>query len=139
MVWIRAEREATIFGRRCELRPARFSRVRSPPMASEWFYREGSQVVGPISGTDLRQLARSCQITPETLVRKGADGPWIGASKVVGLIDRPAEAPVRHPRPRVRSRPEVPRRPRAGFGASSATARITGRQRVPTGCYRSCS
>lgn len=55
-------------------------------MADELFYKvdENGAEQGPIAGKDLRQLAASGGITPNSLIRRG-DSPWVAASSVKGL------------------------------------------------------
>ena len=45
-------------------------------MVSEWFYQADGQHFGPIVSAELRRLADTGIVTPNTLVRKGADGSW---------------------------------------------------------------
>jgi len=54
-------------------------------MASDWYYMENEQVQGPVSASQLQQLAGLGRITPTTQVRKGAAGPWVEANRVKGL------------------------------------------------------
>lgn len=55
-------------------------------MADELFFKfdENAAEQGPIAGKDLRQLASSGGITPNSLIRRG-DSPWVAASSVKGL------------------------------------------------------
>ncbi|MEX1042868.1 MAG: DUF4282 domain-containing protein [Pirellulaceae bacterium] len=55
-------------------------------MADELFYKldDSAAEQGPIAGKDLRQLAASGGITPNSLIRRG-DSPWVAASSVKGL------------------------------------------------------
>jgi len=55
-------------------------------MADELFYKvdDNGAEQGPIAGKDLRQLAASGGITPNSLIRRG-DSPWVAASSVKGL------------------------------------------------------
>jgi hypothetical protein len=55
-------------------------------MAREWYYQLMGTVVGPLSADELRQHARDGQIGQDTLVRKGAEGSWVLADKVRGLL-----------------------------------------------------
>jgi hypothetical protein len=58
---------------------------------SEWYYRALGETIGPVSWLELEQKAGDGEITHETEVREGADGPWTAASQVPGLVDVPAE------------------------------------------------
>jgi len=63
---------------------------------SGWCYRDqAGRVVGPMSGSALMKLAEYGEITSDTLVRKGAHGPWVPASRVKGLVFTPAPSPPR--------------------------------------------
>ena len=101
-------------------------------MAKNWYIRHKGKVVGPATSAQLKQLAVTGKITPESEVRLGEDGEWVRASSVQGLWTQlattkpvievasreiaPAHAPtypasnpiapVRHPTP-VRSAPPV--------------------------------
>jgi hypothetical protein len=66
-------------------------------MAVEWFYKAFGEVTGPLSASELKDLARSGFITPDVEVRKGAEGTWVPASRVKGLFEEAAE-----PRPTLR-------------------------------------
>lgn len=68
-------------------------------MASEWFYQADGQHFGPIMSGELRRLAATGIVTPDTLVRKETDGRWVCAEKVQGLFERSGSPPptaVRH-------------------------------------------
>jgi hypothetical protein len=68
-------------------------------MAREWYFQDAGQVLGPLMPADLRRLAHQGRINADTLIRKGADGKWVRAAKVPGLLDTvtaPA-APVGRP------------------------------------------
>lgn len=57
-------------------------------MLAEWYYRNSaSHAEEPVTAAHLKQLAQLGEIGPETEVRKGADGRWVAASKVKGLVD----------------------------------------------------
>lgn len=55
-------------------------------MAANWFAQVGNTEVGPLSSTQLRDLAESKRITPSTLIRQGQLGNWHPASQVKGLF-----------------------------------------------------
>lgn len=65
-------------------------------MAAEWFYLVVDQQFGPVSAVEIRALAAAGTITPDMLIRKGADGRWVCAAKVQGLFQlcgsRPTQA-----------------------------------------------
>jgi hypothetical protein len=66
-------------------------------MAGEWYYKVLGQEAGPVSPSDLEDLAESGFLTPEVLVRKGADGDWIPAGQVRGLFGGIVEAEAAEP------------------------------------------
>jgi len=71
---------------------------------SEWFYRVMSDEIGPVTGSQLKQLAKDGTIEPDTHVRKGREGSWVTADHVQGLFPKltmqlPAVAPSRSPNP----------------------------------------
>ena len=56
-------------------------------MATEWFYRNGSKQVGPVSAKQIRALAEEGTIAPDTPLRKASDEKWIRANRLKGLFD----------------------------------------------------
>lgn len=60
-------------------------------MATNWYYQTGDDVVGPVSGSDIRQLTADGQISRQTLVRPADREEWIRAEHVRGLF---ASAPT---------------------------------------------
>lgn len=66
---------------------------------AQWFYQSEGKEVGPIGQAKLRRLAEVGAVSASTLVRKGADGRWISAAKVRGLLgqsDSPLQVADRH-------------------------------------------
>ncbi|HUT89537.1 MAG TPA: GYF domain-containing protein [Thermoguttaceae bacterium] len=59
-------------------------------MALQWYYRVMGQEAGPVSSSELRELAASGFLAPDVDVRKGAEGAWIPAGQVKGLFERPS-------------------------------------------------
>ncbi len=62
----------------------------------QWYYKVLGEVVGPLSPAQMREKVERGEIGPQTLVRKGAHGRWVLASKVNNLLppsvdDTPAE------------------------------------------------
>ena len=51
-------------------------------MAAEWYYSNGSDRLGPVTASELRELAAQGQIQPTSLIWKQGMGDWIAASKV---------------------------------------------------------
>jgi hypothetical protein len=56
-------------------------------MASEWFLNVAEKIYGPFDVGNLKQFVQEGRITPETLIRKGEDGPWAAARQVRGLFE----------------------------------------------------
>jgi hypothetical protein len=44
---------------------------------------------GPLSASQIKQIANVGHIRPDTLVRKGTDGKWVNAERVKGHFDKP--------------------------------------------------
>ena len=61
-------------------------------MASQWFYRAGTQEVGPVSSAQIRALVSDGTITPETALRKD-DSNWMKASRIKGLFGETVAEP----------------------------------------------
>ena len=56
-------------------------------MSKDFYYRVMGDVIGPITGAELRQKTLDGDVTPDTNVRIGADGQWVSASRVKNLFD----------------------------------------------------
>jgi len=56
-------------------------------MASQWFYRRGTDQFGPISAGEIRSLSKAGKIVPNTPIRKSDDANWINAKRIKGLFD----------------------------------------------------
>lgn len=52
-----------------------------------WYYRWEGDAFGPFRYAELRRMARSQQITPETEVKQGKNGEWVPAGTCEGLFD----------------------------------------------------
>jgi hypothetical protein len=72
----------------------------------EWFFQSMGQAVGPINGAELQAKAAAGAIDRESLVRKGADGKWVKAGKVQGLIFRPVDGSAGHDAPAAAPSPD---------------------------------
>lgn len=48
--------------------------------------------MGPLTAAQLLEMAQSHQLTPEDLVRRGADGEWVAGYRVKGLFDERARS-----------------------------------------------
>jgi hypothetical protein len=66
-------------------------------VATEWFYSIDGEQVGPVSSSELKQLAASGEITPNDLVWREGMPEWTPARKVKGLF---ANAPPPPPQNR---------------------------------------
>lgn len=72
---------------------------------SDWYYAKGNRQLGPVSSTELKQLAESGQLTADDLVWREGMVEWIAANKVKGLFDAPAEEPPSAESPPVQTPP----------------------------------
>jgi len=56
-------------------------------MSTKWYYSSSSVgQVGPLSASEMKRLALSGKIKPDTFVRKGEDGEWVLAQKIKGFV-----------------------------------------------------
>ncbi|WP_337174249.1 M48 family metalloprotease [Paludisphaera sp.] len=56
-------------------------------MNDHWYCMIDGRVEGPVDDHGLRGLAGSGRLAPGDQVRRGADGPWVAASRCRGLFD----------------------------------------------------
>ena len=62
------------------------ARMPTPNMKANFYYRIMGETRGPVSGDELRRLAREGKdIQPDTFVRRGAE-EWMTADRIVGLF-----------------------------------------------------
>jgi len=71
---------------------ARFGSNGGSAMATEWYYQNMGQTVGPLSAGQLRVEVADGQIGPDTLVRKGGEGKWVLARHLAGMFPQPGIA-----------------------------------------------
>jgi TM2 domain-containing membrane protein YozV len=64
---------------------------------NEWFVNHGGKVHGPFSAAQLKQLATSGKINPDTQVRLGTDGKWTPGKNVKGLFESRELTPTAKP------------------------------------------
>ena len=55
-------------------------------MGDQWHYQRGGKQVGPVSGSELKQLAASGQLSPADIVWKDGMAAWVPASSLKGLF-----------------------------------------------------
>jgi hypothetical protein len=60
-------------------------------MATQWYYKVMGEEFGPVSPSQLKQLALARQVLQDTLVRKGTEGDWVLAERVKGLFGGPGQ------------------------------------------------
>ena len=60
-------------------------------MATEWYYQENGNVIGPLLPSALKQLALDGVVSPETFVRRRQDAKWFTARQVQGLFPKSIE------------------------------------------------
>ena len=61
-------------------------------MAKRIYYRSMGEMMGPVTGDQLREQAVKGIVTPETLVRVGDDGEWVRATRLTDLFDAEGHA-----------------------------------------------
>ncbi len=61
-------------------------------MASQWYYAQGGQQLGPVTSEQLKQLAQTGQLNPTDLIWKDGLAEWTPARKVAGLFSTAAAA-----------------------------------------------
>ncbi len=88
-------------------------------MASQWYVLKGEKVSGPFVKDQLKSLAKTGQIGPTTLVRRGEAGPWTSASDLKGLFPWLNQVPDGPP-------PEASPRQRADTGGPSSQVVLAG-------------
>jgi uncharacterized protein DUF4339 len=96
---------------------------------SDWYYAKGNRQLGPVSSTELKQLAESGQLVADDLVWREGMVEWIAAAKVKGLFDAPAEEPSGVESPPVQTPPAVATSP--GFAPSPPEMQSHGPRRHP--------
>ena len=64
-------------------------------MATEWFYERNGERQGPVSGSELKQMAKNGDLQPDNLVWKEGMPEWKSASSIKELF--PQAAAVRQP------------------------------------------
>ncbi len=74
-------------------------------MASQWFYQVMGDRIGPVSGSQLRNLALRGAISIDTPIANAADGPWVPAERVRGLFGGPVRTPSAAAKGRAQVRP----------------------------------
>jgi hypothetical protein len=57
-------------------------------MSVRWYYQYQTGVVGPVSFVELKYLLSTGALGASSLVRRGDDGPWIGAQEIEDLFGR---------------------------------------------------
>jgi len=55
-------------------------------MSAEWYYTKDSQKHGPVSGSDLKAMAKSGELSPTDMVQKEGMAEWKVASSLKGLF-----------------------------------------------------
>ena len=61
-------------------------------MASEWFCQIAGTELGPLSAQQVKAMVVEGRLHPDDVIRRGADGAWLPASRVKGLF--PADEPA---------------------------------------------
>ncbi len=61
-------------------------------MSKQWYFQVMGAEVGPLSPAELADKVKRGQIQADTQVRKGADGKWMAADRIKGLLSPLPEA-----------------------------------------------
>ena len=64
---------------------------------ADFYYQSGKDVIGPLTGIQLRDAAIAGHVVLDTLVSNSAQGPWSLALRMKGLFDERG-SPLPHPR-----------------------------------------
>jgi hypothetical protein len=56
-------------------------------MASRWYFEQDGERQGPVTGPQLRAMAKQGLVTPSTLVWREGSEEWVSASTISGLFD----------------------------------------------------
>lgn len=73
-------------------------------MSNEWYIRVNDKTYGPASLEQLKQYIQKGQLTPQSMVRLGREGPWQPAGNFAELFEPPPQAA---PPPRPAAPPAV--------------------------------
>lgn len=92
-------------------------------MSHNWYYARGGEKHGPISSTELKQLATEGQLSPDDLVWREDMKDWKQASSVSGLFPERAAPPVTTTAPV--NPPQLPPQPSVGTAPSPASPEQT--------------
>jgi hypothetical protein len=76
-------------------------------MATEWFYQQNGEIVGPLTAAELLAGIRKGRIQPDSLLRKD-DSQWVAAAEVNGLFEAADRDLVRYYCPYCRARVHKP-------------------------------
>ena len=80
-------------------------------MPQQWYCQIMGSDIGPFTPTELREMVRSGQLTPDALIRKADSERWTTAENVKGLFATPAAPPAPPPQSQLTaaaSRPRIP-------------------------------
>lgn len=72
-------------------------------MANNWYVKVMGEEVGPMSDSQLREMAAKRQLTADDVVRQGQSDNWVSAARVRGLFQQstaPDTVPTTHSRKR---------------------------------------
>ena len=62
-------------------------------MPPQWFCNLAGSEIGPLTPSQVKQLAAEGRLRKDDFVRKGTEGSWVRAEQVKGLFDTPPVAP----------------------------------------------
>lgn len=94
-------------------------------MSHNWYYARGGEKHGPISSTELKQLATEGQLSPDDLVWREDMKDWKKASSVKGLFPEPSTPPETPPATPTPPPPPRPDQPATGVEVVAANPEAT--------------
>jgi len=94
-----------------------------------WFYKHGSQILGPISLDELKTLQSQGALGPDTLVRRSGQWQWVALQSLGELVPRPS--PPRPPAPPTTAT-TAPRSPVPHVSSADVIHRLRPRSQLTT-------
>ena len=93
-------------------------------MSQEWYCQIMGSEIGPLTSSQLREMAQSGRLTPDDLIRKGDSNRWTTASHVKGLFTTPAAPTPSPPQNQPAAPPAAPRPAATSDRTSIASSRL---------------
>lgn len=80
-----------------DVEPETLTDTRYTEMKFGWLYRQGDRIFGPVSSSELKQLANAGELKPDDLVSNEGTEKWVKAKNVKGLVSVQAVPPPIQP------------------------------------------